>query len=81
MQLHGAFTLQHKEEMLHSARRQEAAEKPEHALNRIIDIAEDTDGITINTTATCRGASARRSSAPFTARSKRISRRTGISFG
>ena len=50
VQLHGAFTLRHKEEILHLARHQEAAEKPEHPLNRIIDIAEDADGITINTT-------------------------------
>lgn len=48
--LRGAFALRHKAEIEQLARHQEVAEKDEHPLNRIIDIAEDAHGITINTT-------------------------------
>jgi NMD protein affecting ribosome stability and mRNA decay len=48
--LRGAFAAQHKEEMLRLARHQEEAEKGEHPLNRIIDIAADAEAITITTT-------------------------------
>jgi hypothetical protein len=48
--LRGDFAREHKEEMIHLARRQEAAEKKEHPLNRIINIEESVEGIVITTT-------------------------------
>jgi NMD protein affecting ribosome stability and mRNA decay len=48
--LRGAFVSEHKEEIIRLARHQEAAEKAEHPLNRIISIEEDAEGITITTT-------------------------------
>jgi NMD protein affecting ribosome stability and mRNA decay len=46
----GDFAREHKEEMIHLARHQEAAEKKEHPLNRIINIEESVEGIVITTT-------------------------------
>jgi len=48
--LRGDFAREHKEEMIHLARHQEAAEKKEHPLNRIINIEESVEGIVITTT-------------------------------
>jgi NMD protein affecting ribosome stability and mRNA decay len=48
--LRGDFARGHKDEIIGLARHQEAAEKPEHPLNRIMNIAEDAEGIVINTT-------------------------------
>ena len=48
--LHGAVARQHKEEIVGLARHEEAAEKREHPLNRIISIADTPDGLVINTT-------------------------------
>ncbi len=48
--LRGPFAQKHKDEIIHLARHQEEAEKNEHPLNRIINIEENADGITINTT-------------------------------
>lgn len=48
--LHGAFARQHKDEIIGLARNEEAAEKSEHPLNRIISIAETQDGLAIDTT-------------------------------
>lgn len=48
--LRGDFAREHKDEMIRVARHQEDAEKKEHPLNRIMSIAEDTQGIVINTT-------------------------------
>jgi hypothetical protein len=46
----GALTVQQKADMINLARHQEADEKAEHPLNRIIDIEEGLDQIVINTT-------------------------------
>jgi hypothetical protein len=48
--LRGSFAPAHREELVHLARHQEAAENSNHPLNRIIDIAADPEAITINTT-------------------------------
>jgi hypothetical protein len=48
--LRGALGRQQKEEIVRLARHQEAAEKSEHPLNRIIEIDEDANGVVINTT-------------------------------
>jgi nucleoside diphosphate kinase len=48
--LRGDFDREHREEMIHLARHQEAAEKEEHPLNRIISIEDDAHGVVINTT-------------------------------
>jgi NMD protein affecting ribosome stability and mRNA decay len=48
--LRGDFAREHREEMIHLARHQEAAEKEEHPLNRIISIEDDAQGVVINTT-------------------------------
>ncbi len=48
--VHGAFALQHKVEITRLARNEEAAEKSEHPLNRIIGIAETEEGLAITTT-------------------------------
>jgi NMD protein affecting ribosome stability and mRNA decay len=48
--LRGAFVQKNKAEIIRLARHQEAIEKAEHPLNRIISIEEQADGITINTT-------------------------------
>jgi NMD protein affecting ribosome stability and mRNA decay len=48
--LRGSFPSEQVQEMLRLARHQEQVEKQEHPLNRIMNIAEDGDGITINTT-------------------------------
>ena len=50
VELRGSLGHQRKEEIVHLARYQEETEKSEHALNRIINIEEDADGIVINTT-------------------------------
>ena len=50
MTLHGAITPQRKDEMIGLARNEEAAEKGEHPLNRIISIEETPEGLVINTT-------------------------------
>ena len=52
VRLRGDFARKHKKEMIHLARDQEAAEKKEHPLNRIISIEEDEQGLVINTTDT-----------------------------
>lgn len=48
--LHGALALQHKAEITGLVRNEEAAEKSEHPLNRIIAIAESDEGLAITTT-------------------------------
>ena len=48
--LHGGFTAQRKDEMIGLARNEEAAEKGEHPLNRIISIDETAEGLVISTT-------------------------------
>jgi len=48
--LHGAFARQHKDEITGLARHEEAAEKTEHPLNRIIAITETPEGLAISTT-------------------------------
>ena len=48
--LHGDFARHHKAEITGLARHEEAAEKGEHALNRIIAIEETDAGLVINTT-------------------------------
>jgi NMD protein affecting ribosome stability and mRNA decay len=48
--LRGAFAREHKDEMIRLAHHQEDVEKKEHPLNRIMSIAEDMQGIVINTT-------------------------------
>lgn len=48
--LHGAFAMAHKAELIGLAQNEEAAEKGEHALNRIIGIEETGDGLVIRTT-------------------------------
>ncbi|HTU56562.1 MAG TPA: BCAM0308 family protein [Acetobacteraceae bacterium] len=46
----GNFATLHKDEILHIVRRQEATEKPEHPLNRIIAITDEPAQITVTTT-------------------------------
>jgi hypothetical protein len=48
--LTGAFARAHREELVRLARRQEEIEKPEHALDRIMAIEDDAEGVTISTT-------------------------------
>ncbi|MEW5792343.1 MAG: BCAM0308 family protein [Pseudomonadota bacterium] len=48
--LSGDFVRQHQEEILHLARHEEAQEKAEHPLHRIMNIEAGSDGIVINTT-------------------------------
>jgi len=48
--LHGAFAQQHKDEIIGLARHEEAAEKGEHPLNRIMGIADTPEGLVIDTT-------------------------------
>jgi NMD protein affecting ribosome stability and mRNA decay len=48
--LHGDWARQHKEELIGLARNEEAAEKPEHPLNRIAKIEETEEGLVISTT-------------------------------
>ncbi len=48
--LHGAFAREHKDEITGLARHEEAAEKREHPLNRIIAIADTPEGLVIDTT-------------------------------
>jgi hypothetical protein len=48
--LRGDFPREHKEEMIHLARHQEATEKKEHPFNRIINIEKSVEGIVITTT-------------------------------
>ena len=48
--LHGDWARQHKAELIGLARNEEAAEKPEHPLNRIAKIEETQDALVISTT-------------------------------
>lgn len=48
--LHGAISPQHKDEIIGLVRNQEAAEKGEHPLNRIISVVEKDGGLVISTT-------------------------------
>jgi NMD protein affecting ribosome stability and mRNA decay len=48
--LKGSFAVAHKDELARMARHQEEIEKPEHALDRIMGIEEDAEGLTITTT-------------------------------
>ena len=48
--LHGDFAKRHKDEMTGLMRNEEAAEKSEHPLNRIMSIDESEEGLTVNTT-------------------------------
>lgn len=48
--LNGPFALQHKPEIVQLALHQEAAEKQEHPLNRIIAIEDGPDAVVISTT-------------------------------
>jgi len=48
--LSGRFLDQHRDEILHIVRRQEANEKPEHPFNRIMKIEEAGDRIVVTTT-------------------------------
>jgi NMD protein affecting ribosome stability and mRNA decay len=48
--LHGDWVRQHKVELIGLARNEEAAEKPEHPLNRIAKIEETDEGLVISTT-------------------------------
>ena len=48
--LSGKFLGQHRDEILHIVRRQEAIEKPEHPFNRIMKIEETGDQIVVTTT-------------------------------
>jgi hypothetical protein len=48
--LHGAAALKRKPEIVSLARHEEATEKAEHPLNRIIDIEESDDNLVISTT-------------------------------
>jgi NMD protein affecting ribosome stability and mRNA decay len=50
VELRGGLERQQKEEIVRLARHQEAAEKSEHPLNRIINIEEDAERIVITTT-------------------------------
>ena len=46
----GAFFKEHREEVLHLARNEEARQKAEHPLKRIMNIEDQDDGIQITTT-------------------------------
>jgi hypothetical protein len=46
----GDFVPRHKDEILHLARHQEAQEKAEHPLHRIMEIEERDDAIVVRTT-------------------------------
>jgi hypothetical protein len=48
--LHGEFARQHKDEIIGLARNEEAAEKGEHPLNRIMTISDKPEGLVIDTT-------------------------------
>ena len=48
--LHGAFALAHKDDIVGLARNEEAAEKNEHPLNRIMAITDADNGLEISTT-------------------------------
>jgi len=48
--LHGGFARDHKDEIVGLARNEEAAERAEHPLNRIIAIEECDAGLAIRTT-------------------------------
>lgn len=48
--LHGDIAQRHKNEIMALARNEEAAEKGEHPLNRIVGIEETDDGLVISTT-------------------------------
>jgi hypothetical protein len=48
--LSGTFLAQHRDEILHIVRRQEEIEKPEHPLNRIMNIEDKGDQIVVTTT-------------------------------
>ena len=48
--LHGDWARQHKGELIGLARNEEAAEKPEHPLNRIAKIEETGESLVISTT-------------------------------
>jgi len=48
--LHGDIARQRKDEIIGLARNEESAEKGEHPLNRIVDIAETDEGLVISTT-------------------------------
>jgi hypothetical protein len=48
--LHGDIARQRKDEVIGLARNEEAAEKGEHPLNRIVDIGETDEGLVISTT-------------------------------
>jgi hypothetical protein len=48
--LHGDIAWQRKDEIIGLARNEEAAEKGEHPLNRIVDIGETHEGLVISTT-------------------------------
>jgi NMD protein affecting ribosome stability and mRNA decay len=48
--LHGDIARQRKDEIIGLARNEEAAEKGEHPLNRIVDIEETDQGLVISTT-------------------------------
>jgi NMD protein affecting ribosome stability and mRNA decay len=46
----GAFFKQHREELLHLVRNEEARARAEHPLKRIMDIEDADDGILVTTT-------------------------------
>jgi NMD protein affecting ribosome stability and mRNA decay len=48
--LRGGFAREHKDELIRMARQQEAIEKQEHPMNRIMGVEDAADGVTINTT-------------------------------
>ena len=48
--MHGDIARQRKDEIIGLARNEEAAEKGEHPLNRIVDIEETDEGLVISTT-------------------------------
>lgn len=48
--LQGGFVAAHKDEIVHLARNVEKAETAEHPLHRIMDMAEEADGLRITTT-------------------------------
>ena len=50
VRLGGAFAKSHRAEIVNLARRQEALEKDEHPLNRIMDIGEESGELVIRTT-------------------------------
>jgi NMD protein affecting ribosome stability and mRNA decay len=50
LSLHGGIARQLKDQIVGLARNEEAAEKSEHPLNRIIDIEQTDQGLTISTT-------------------------------